>query len=40
LIIEKGILGEILSTPREHLDLVKAVLKEKKYEEISHLTLE
>jgi len=40
LIIDKGILGEILSTPKEYLDLVKAVLKEKKYEEISHLTLE
>jgi len=40
LIIDKGILGEILSTPKEYLSLVRAVLKEKRYEEISHLTLE
>ena len=40
LIIEKGILGKILPTPKAYLDLVKAVLREKKYEEIGHLTLE
>ncbi len=40
LIIEKGILGEILPTPQKYLDLVKAVLEEKRYQEINHLTLE
>lgn len=40
LIIEKGILGEILPTPQAYLDLAGAVLSEKKYEEITHLTFE
>lgn len=40
LIIDKGILGELLSTSEEYLELVKAVLRGKKYEEISSLTLE
>jgi len=40
LIIDKGILGKILPTPKEYLDLVKAVLEEKKFKEISHLILE
>jgi len=40
LIIDKGILGEILSTPKEYLDLVRSVLEEKKYEEIFPLALE
>lgn len=40
LIIEKGMLGEILPTPRAYLDLVRAVLNEKRYNEIDHLTIE
>lgn len=40
LIIDRGILGEILPTPETYLDLVRAVLEEKRYTEISHLTLE
>lgn len=40
LIIEKGILGELLPTPEAYLDLVKAVLNEKSYQEIFHLALE
>ena len=40
LIIDKGILGELLPTPKEYLELVKAVLQGKKYEEVSSLMLE
>ena len=40
LIIDKGILGELLPTPEEYLELVTAVLQGKKYEEISSLMLE
>lgn len=40
IIIDKGILGEILSNSKDYLDLVRAVLQEKKYQEISRLTLE
>ncbi|PIS39190.1 MAG: hypothetical protein COT33_03250 [Candidatus Nealsonbacteria bacterium CG08_land_8_20_14_0_20_38_20] len=40
LIIDKGILGKILSTPEKYLNLVKAVLEEKKYKEIIPFTLE
>jgi len=40
LIIDKGILGKILPTPKEYLDLVRSVLEEKKYEEILPLTFE
>ena len=40
LIIDKGILGEILPTSKNYLDLVKAILLEKKYEEILPFTLE
>ena len=40
LIIEKGILKELLPTPKAYLDLVKAVLSGKGYQEIFHLALE
>jgi len=40
LIIDKGIFRELVPTPQAYLDLVKAVLEEKKYREIEHLTLE
>lgn len=40
IIINKRILGKLLPTPKDYLDLVKAVLIEKKYTEISHLILE
>ena len=40
IIIDKGLLGEMFQNPKEYLDLVKAVLLEKKYQEISHLTLD
>jgi len=40
IIINKGILGKLLPTPKAYLDLVEAVLKEKRYQEISSLTFE
>ena len=40
IIIEKGIFGELLSTPKAYLELVEAVLRDKKYTEIGHLLLE
>jgi len=40
IIIDKGIFKKLLPTPQDYLDLVKAVLSEKKYEEILFLTLE
>lgn len=40
LIIEKGVLGELIPTPEDYLNLVKMVLRDKKYKEISNLTLE
>jgi len=40
LIIEKGVLEEILPTPEVYLDLVRGVLADKKYQEIERLTLE
>lgn len=40
LIIEKGVLGEMIPTPEDYLNLVKMVLRDKKYKEIDHLTLE
>lgn len=40
LILDKGILAELLSTPDAYVELVKGVLKEKKYRAIEHLTLE
>lgn len=40
LILDKGILAKFLPAPKMYLDLVKAVLEDKKYREISHLTLE
>lgn len=40
LIIEKGVLGELLPTPDNYIDLVRNVLADKKYQEIGNLTLE
>jgi len=40
LIIDKGILEEMLPTPQAYLNLVKMVLRDKKYEAIGHLVLE
>lgn len=40
IIIDKGVLGEMLPTPEAYLDLVKMVLEAKKYQEIEHLSLE
>lgn len=40
LIIEKGILEELLPTPEAYMKIVRAVLAQKKYSEIEHLTLE
>lgn len=40
LIIDKGILGKLLPTPEAYVELVKTVLREKRYEEISSLMLE
>lgn len=40
LIIDKGILGEMFPTSQAYLDLVKMVLRDKKYQEIDHLTHE
>ena len=40
IIIDKGLLGDMFSTPESYRDLVELVLKTKKFDEISHLTLE
>ena len=40
LILDKGILTELLPTPDAYANLVKSVLEEKKYRAIEHLTLE
>lgn len=40
LILEKGVLGELLSAPDMYQDLVRAVLEDKKYTQIEHLTFE
>lgn len=40
IIIEKGIFGELLPTPKAYATLVRAVLEEKKYAKIEHLFLE
>lgn len=40
IIIDKGIFKKLLPTPQDYLNLVKAVLAEKKYIEITHLMLE
>ena len=40
LILEKGVLGELLLTPKAYQDLVRMVLEGKKYAQIEHLTLE
>ncbi|TSC55680.1 MAG: hypothetical protein Greene071421_88 [Parcubacteria group bacterium Greene0714_21] len=40
LILDRGILGELLPTPRAYTALVRVVLEAKKYAEIEHLTLE
>jgi putative transposase len=40
IILEKGILQDLMPTTDAYLDLVKAVLVNKKYNDIDHLTLE
>ena len=40
IILEKGVLKELLSTPKAYSDLVRMVLDDKKYQDITHLTLE
>lgn len=40
LIIDKGVLGELLPTAKAYRELVKNVLRDKKYSEIDHLFLE
>jgi putative transposase len=40
IIINKGILGNLLPTPEDYLELVRSVLEEKKYREIIPLMLE
>lgn len=40
IIIDKGVLGEIFPTPEKYRDFVKQVLLDKKYQKITHLTLE
>lgn len=40
LILDKGLFAEMFPNPQAYLDLVKAVLREKKYQAIEHLTLE
>lgn len=40
LIIDQGIFNELFPSSKDYLSLVKAVLRDKKYEEVSHLTLE
>lgn len=40
LILDKGVLAKLLPTPKAYMDLVRTVLKGKKYEQIGHLTLE
>lgn len=40
IIIDKGILGEMFLTPEKYRDFVKQVLSDKKYQEITHLTIE
>jgi len=40
IIIDKGLLGDMFPTPESYRDLVELVLKTKKFDEVSHLTLE
>lgn len=40
MIIDKGILGELFSEPKNYLEFVRSVLSEKKFEMIGRLTLE
>lgn len=40
IIIDKGLLGKMFPTPEIYRDLVEAILKTKKFDEIQHLTLE
>ena len=40
IIIDKGLLGDMFSTPESYKNLVESVLKTKKFDEISHLILE
>lgn len=40
IIIDKGVLGEMFPSPERYREFVKQVLLNKKYQEITHLTLE
>lgn len=40
IIIEKGLLGEFFSNPKEYQKFAKEILATKKFQEISHLTFE
>ncbi|MBU1015309.1 transposase [Patescibacteria group bacterium] len=40
LILDKGLFADMFPSSQAYLDLVRAVLREKKYQSIEHLTLE
>lgn len=40
IIIDKGVLGELLQTPAVYLNFVRVVLETKQYQKVEHLTLE
>ena len=40
IIINKGLLGDIFPSPEKYRDFIKQVLLDKKYQEITHLTIE
>ncbi len=40
IIIDKGLLGEMFSTPEDYYNFVKQALLDKKYQEVDHLTIE
>ncbi|MDD5144689.1 MAG: transposase [Candidatus Pacebacteria bacterium] len=40
IIIEKGLFSKMLPTPKYYQDLVRNVLEERKYQQISHLAIE
>lgn len=40
LILDKGILAKLIPKPQSYIDLVRAVLEDKKYREIEHITFE
>lgn len=40
IILQKGMFNDMISTPRSYQDLVKDVLEDRKYQQISHLIIE